>query len=325
MRPNFFPPYFFVTLVAVTLAAGLIWLDSFRGYQAEAVGLVIDRTGRSADVAGTLSGLSETLPFYDRVLASNELLEEKHLGMTPDQRKAFWQDQVQVEVRSTGGIMHIRAFGENQDDARLLARGTVDTLFEMASYYYNIKSAVDVRLVENVVVKPVIRNPWLFAWYTGVSSLVVTSFFFGLISLLDRFLGGRSQNKVQMDRSNQGTFLSPDTFKPIPPAHFPVQEERTEYIAPEAGEEELRVTSEVPYRSVTKASAPSNLPVLEEDNLPPLLGAQARLVRSDIDATVEAQAMDMPSAPIQEEAPRTEEPSAEEYRQRLNDLLSGRG
>lgn len=321
MRPKFLPSYFFVTLIAVTFAAGLIWLDSFRGYEAEAVGLVLDRTGQSREIAGTLAGLSETLPFYDRVLASSELIEDESVGMTPDARKEFWQSIVSVSVRSSGGVIQIKAFGENQEEARLLARGTVDALFEMASRYYNVKSAVDVRLIENVVVKPMVRDPLLFIWYSLFSSIIVTSLFFGLVSFLDRFFFG-SRNFSNIRTHETSTYISPDTFKPIPPAHFPVQEERTEYITPEVSEEELRVTSETLYHPAAKASAPSNLPVLEEEELSPLLGAQARLIRSDIDATVEAHALD---APAIEERVRTDEPSNEEYRRRLNDLLSGRG
>lgn len=322
MLRKYFPPYFFVTLAAVTLAASLVWLDTFRSYEAEAVALVVERSNFGGKSAATLVGLSRTLPFYDRVLSSNELLEDTAAGMTPERRKASWLERVRVITKDEGGVLTIQAWGENQEEARLLARATIETLFETASLYYNIKTDLDVRLIENAVIRPVVRSyPRLVLW-SLVSGIIITSLFFAILSALDRlFSHQRSTPFFSHVPSEQ--HISPDTFKPVPPAYFPVQEERTEYIAPEAGEDDLHVTfetAETAHQPSAKAAAPPNLPILEEGELSPLLGAQARLIKQDIDATVARQSEETEVVHV----PRTEEPSNEEYRRRLNDLLSGK-
>ncbi len=77
-----------------------------------------------------------------------------------------------------------------------------------------------------------------------------------------------------------------------------------------------------PY--VAHAAAPDNLPIIEGP-ITPLQGAQSRLMKADIDATAEAYATMTESAlPEEPMKPQTHEPTPEEYRRRLNDLLSGK-
>ena len=84
-------------------------------------------------------------------------------------------------------------------------------------------------------------------------------------------------------------------------------------------------------QGVATGKAPDNLPVMED--LTPLENAQARLVKADIDAFAEVQSiaaeteLDRPVDPNTSEtpvAPVTTEPTQEEYKRRLNELLSGR-
>jgi hypothetical protein len=75
---------------------------------------------------------------------------------------------------------------------------------------------------------------------------------------------------------------------------------------------------------VAHAAAPDNLPIIEGP-ITPLQGAQSRLMKADIDATAEAYAaMTEPVLPEEPAKPQTHEPTPEEYRRRLNELLSGK-
>lgn len=75
---------------------------------------------------------------------------------------------------------------------------------------------------------------------------------------------------------------------------------------------------------VAHAAAPDNLPIIEGP-ITPLQGAQSRLMKADIDATAEAYAaMTEPVLPEEPTKPQTHEPTPEEYRRRLNELLSGK-
>lgn len=73
-----------------------------------------------------------------------------------------------------------------------------------------------------------------------------------------------------------------------------------------------------------EAAAPDNLPIVDGP-ISPLQGAQARLLKQDIDATAEHYAsLHQPQSSEEPSRPQTHEPSADEYRRRLNELLSGK-
>lgn len=75
---------------------------------------------------------------------------------------------------------------------------------------------------------------------------------------------------------------------------------------------------------VSHAAAPDNLPIVDTV-ITPLQGAQARLMRADIDAAVVArEALNDPALLAETSKPQTHEPTLEEYRRRLNELLSGK-
>lgn len=81
----------------------------------------------------------------------------------------------------------------------------------------------------------------------------------------------------------------------------------------------------VRVRGVATGKAPDNLPIM--DDLSPLEAANARLVRSDIDATARIQSLEAETAldtPVAQNETVYEEPSQDEYKRRLNELLSGR-
>ncbi len=95
--------------------------------------------------------------------------------------------------------------------------------------------------------------------------------------------------------------------------------ETLSYEAERAG-----LNEEITSGYVTHAAAPDNLPIVEGP-ITPLQGAQSRLMKADIDATAEAYAsLTEPVIPEEPAKPQTHEPTPEEYRRRLNELLSGK-
>lgn len=78
-------------------------------------------------------------------------------------------------------------------------------------------------------------------------------------------------------------------------------------------------------RGIATGKAPDNLPIM--DDLSPLEAANARLVRADIDATARMQAAEA-EAVLGNDGASSEamdaEPTQDEYKRRLNELLSGR-
>ncbi len=107
--------------------------------------------------------------------------------------------------------------------------------------------------------------------------------------------------------------------EPVIEETFTPEEYQPSYEAERAGLDE-----DVASGYVAHAAAPDNLPIIEGP-ITPLQGAQSRLMKADIDATAEAYAaMTEPVLPEEPAKPQTHEPTPEEYRRRLNELLSGK-
>lgn len=108
--------------------------------------------------------------------------------------------------------------------------------------------------------------------------------------------------------------------EPVIEETFTAEEYQPSYEAERAG----LLDEDVASHYVAHAVAPDNLPIIEGP-ITPLQGAQSRLMKADIDATAEAYAaMTEPALPEEPMKPQTHEPTPEEYRRRLNELLSGK-
>ena len=290
--------------------------------------------------------------------------------------------------------------GADQDEALDLAKSIVVQLVRTGSQYYNQKTDVDIRIVEEPV-----TIPSLTAWPRFVAFIIGTALFFTVLFFLVYGLIERLFPKRRELPAGNGEYvISPETFKPRQPAywvgedhakmpetatHFseesieaedyaaevlsaadtataelvepsveiksaPVYSDETvaepmwptepvdypeEYIeevmVPEVIEDEVseesdeaespsEITEAVYAGYVSHAAAPDNLPIVDE-SITPLQGAQARLMKADIDATAEAYAVEAEAVLLDEPAgPQTHEPTPDEYRRRLNELLSGK-
>ncbi|MEP7162919.1 MAG: hypothetical protein ABI747_04125 [Candidatus Moraniibacteriota bacterium] len=330
MLRKIFSTYFLATFLAVTFAAGLVWLDSFRGYEAETTVLILEKGERSR-AALTLSELARNLSFYDAVLSRNDLLDDPFAGQAPDKRKAGWHTLMRLTPANESGVVVLTAWADNQEQARLLSRETVATLFETATRFYNVKTDIELRIVDGPLIHSGLRGTGLFVFVSLLSGFAVTLVFFLVLTSLDRAFPGK--RKAGVFSEERGFHITPETFRPTPPAVWMSEmseESRAEKEnIPFRESEVFSVPSEAPdgvlSRGMAKAEAPANLPImaLEEESVTPLQGAMARLMKEDVDATARAQAVE-PIFGDAGRAPMTHEPTQEEFKRRLNDLLSGK-
>lgn len=313
---------FIVTFFFVTLASGLYWLDFFRSYAAEVTVLVVSKNSTSQiaqDIAGNAAELTATLSFYERVLADNELLEETFAGSGPDQRKALWNNVVSVTQPENSSVLIIRAQGETPEYARQLAKQVAQTLITTVSFYYNVKTDIDMRIIDGPLTTTVLRQPVLFGVFSILTSLLVTFIFFGLLSAVPKIFGGQGKKHMKPVRANNPTptettahdFVLGTTIPRIDPKKFvPTKPSSLNY---ENHEREISASPYSPWRLNPSAKAPANLPVAEPEELP-------FDEVSAPDSTVMPEATS--SQPAVPEPPRGE-PTVDEYKRRLNELLAG--
>ncbi|MFZ2299624.1 MAG: hypothetical protein WAW00_00640 [Candidatus Moraniibacteriota bacterium] len=315
---------FVVTLVFVTLASGLFWLDFFRSYRADMTVLVVSRTGASVvarDVAGNMAALTRTLAFYERVLAENDLIDDAFDGSAPDKRKALWNDAVSVKLEKGGSTISVRAIGDTPEQAKRLGRQTAQTMFVVAGLYYNVKTDVDMRVIDGPIVARTLENPFLFFLTSIFAGISVTAIFFLILNMVSGFtgfIGGRKQAADSPERDAPAETTYPE---------FSIGE-AVPWIDPKKF---------IPAKPSTlsfgkRAHAPDNLPIASDGmDLPVADEASLPFEFEARPEDIEASFVETPEEPVRPQtsmpdvaAPVQGEPTAEEYKRRLNELLAGK-
>ncbi len=317
---------FFVTLFFVTLAASLFWLDIFRGYQSEVHVLVISKVPSVAtdQVVENFAELSKNLSFYERLLEGGDLVDDDFAGYSQDKRKKLWNETVQVERRDHSGVLVVTAEQESAEKAKRLSEETVKTLFAVASFYYNIKTDVDLRIVDQPITKPVIRHWPQYILVSLGSALGLSILFFSLLSVTPFFFGKpKVTPKPDFEIGESVPFIDPRKFVPARPTSLSF--------------ESSHEAQEGRAGKVTKAPAPVGLPTTQERLLPGMDVSELPFQFEETYAEEtgeEASLTDLPvtSGLVAERVTKEEavapavpkgEPSVEEYKRRLNELLSG--
>ncbi len=321
---------FLVTLVFATFAAGLFWLDFFRVYQAEVTILVIGKTeANSTDqVVENFVELSKNLSFYERVLAENDLIDDDFAGYSKDKRKALWHETAVVQRSDKSGVLTIRVTQPTGEKARLLVESTVQSLFSLAGFYYNIKSDVDMRVVDGTILTTAVGSPFLYGVTTLSTGLLATGGFFFLLSLAPSlFRAKRPHRTASADgvlptkpEKNYQTYEIGESVPFIDPQKF-IPSRPTSLTFETPTEEEKEIRRDILSHS-TKAAAPANLPVVDMPNLPVMTQADLPFQFEERGENGEGE-IGIPYPESEGLSEPLQEPSVEEYKRRLNELLSG--
>ncbi|MEK7181789.1 MAG: hypothetical protein AAB615_03400 [Patescibacteria group bacterium] len=318
---------FLVTLFFVTLASGLFWLDFFRAYRAETTIVVIGKgslTASSDTVASNIAEIASTLRFYDRMVQDSEEVADAFSDLSPDQRKKRFQNIFSAtHTPEESGVIVLSAFGSDRGSAEALATAGSETLFALSSFYYNIKTDVDLRVLEGPIVTTTVRSPLVFVLLSFFSALGVTGIFFLILHFLPSLFGKKQANRftpvaTQSQVSHKAfsagesvPWIDPRTFIPVKPENLSF--ENAEPIVPES--------VSLGAHPVKKAGAPANLPVAESlSNLP--FATEDTLPFAFEEVKDEEEVL-----PVTEDVPTemvVSEPTVEEYKKRLNELLGGK-
>lgn len=329
--------------------AAFLSLDSFREYRAEISIIALPKGGDipAGQVVENIAVLPTTLDFFDALLISDERIamfsdiDEQPMAV----RKAAWSEMLTVERRGESGVIAYSLAAESQEEAVLLARQMSKVLFEKIGAYYDIRSDVSIRLVEGPLVRTSVATPFLWIGMSlsfGIAAALVVT-----LLLSNAALWFASARVVAAPESGS----SHRTAEPIKPAFHPsafipkkplalfsesgeakAHEEKWDKIlaAQEAEAKRAELSSIIartakPVVSAVSSAAPANLPVMDENEFFAQFQATAAAQEAEA-AETETVAPLAPVAPAvsapEAEAPaEAVEPTVEEYRRRLNELL----
>lgn len=332
--------------------ASFLSLDSFREYRAEISIIALPKGGDipAGQVVENIAVLPTTLDFFDALLLSDERIalfsdiDEQPMAV----RKSAWSEMLAVERQGESGMITYSISAESQEEAVLLARQMSKVLFEKIGAYYDIRSDVSIRLVEGPLVRTSVATPFLWIGmslsFGIVAALVVTLLLSNATLLFARVRVAAAPEAGSSHRMEPiKPAFHPSAFIPKKPlalfsesGEAKVHEEKWDKIlaAQEAEAKRAELSSIIartakPVVSAVSSAAPANLPVMDENEFFAQFQATAAAQEAEAAETTETEAVapltaaaPAVSAPEETEAPaEAVEPTVEEYRRRLNELL----
>ncbi len=327
--------YFVLTALFAAFTASVMLADSFRSYESEVSVLVIPKSEVAAvslgEIVVNIGHITRTDAFRS---AFFDALSEKS-GAFDDLSAAARGDamerMVTVRAEKKGSVLSIRAVADDADDARVIARQAALTLLGSVGQYYNLKEDIDLRVMNGPTASARVMSPGLFILSSAVSGIGVASIFFltlfGLPDVIAFF---------ERKRRFSGNTLDAKVFEPEMPTSSVIRdtiETDRETAAAVIAERETPSVSDRPVPAEApvsapsadgkKGSAPSNLPSLSEAEEQFLreFSFEGSLEREEADEMKTVLAVPAPTPEVQPTADH--EPTEEEYKRRLNELLKG--
>lgn len=322
--------FIFALLFLVILA---ISLRNSAAYESELKVLVLLESESAAlqqqRITDVLAQLPLTLDFYDYMLDTSQVLSESEGKLSASRRLEAWGETLDVGriPDRKGAIIVLKAKANSGESAQIIVRDTFRALVESSSRLYDAKTEVQLRAIDGPHTLKANRG-WLWL-LSGSIALALAG------ALMLEYAWDNLENAAKALRSKTRTDIS-EKIKALRDLIVPAKgedakgveslegfyeketpEEKKEGTLTQAANYQMEETPvrgtypnfpEMPVQQERKALAPDNLPIA--------------------DAPVFGQAPDnLPIAEkevIQEQPLLEKEPTAEELKARLNQLLKGR-
>jgi hypothetical protein len=282
---------FFILAAILSIVFYLIFSENFRVYTSQMTIMFIPKSEtaafNSSAIMENLVRFPKFLSFYDRLFSLNNNLKDQFSGLSQDSRKKMWNQAMNISKDDGSTMLKIEVTLKNREQSILFAKQTARTLFDTASFYYNIKTDADFRVVDGPVTVAITKS-----WYW----LVLLSIFLGLaVSFILNFIFSNFADSLA---NSKNIFIK----------KTPAQEMQ-QFSEPETK------SSKIPFETLgvteKRYQAPPNLPIAPETDqvysedlsqIPPAM---------DVETAPELKPQEMP------------EPTDAELKKRLNQLLRG--
>ncbi len=326
---------FWIVFALAVFSVFIGTLNTGRVYRSETDILVIPKSvvavKNSDQILENLSKLPTMLSFYEKVTNANENVIDATVSELPDyKKKIFWNSELHVERTAGSGILKIITTDKTSYQAEELNKQATETLIGTVGLYYDIKTDLDLRIVDPVITSydsEGLFNFNLFLIGLGISFLAILAIFFAF----DFFPTQEKPLEFPIADifARYKKSASPLFQRGTAPRELVVSEE--EKAADEIIHQESLLPREeptAPERSVVSfsksASAPANLPIAQE--LP--FAVQEEIFPESEDEKVLPEMKEeikiVKTVETPSKIPLTHEATAEEVKERLNKLLSGK-
>ena len=282
-------------------------------------------------------GLNVIIENFQQILTSvafNDRISENNDALTPGielpnyKRKEFWNSKITVAKTAGGGsVLRIKNFDADINLAQELNNDTVENLIVIAGNYYNVKTDLELRIIDGPTVKKIAsQNLWVTFEQSALWSLGI---YFALFFLLPFIFIKKEKNKRTFPEQNFSHKL--DVPKKITANIIPEEEN---YFATKnffgqtkkMGTEKQKHANNFILPNFSslgkKAVTPANLPVSEED-IPDIFRQKETYQKESSSEKGEKSAQLIEKNENKKEDYIPHEPTSEEVKARLNRLLAG--
>ena len=278
-------------------------------YQTETDVLIIpkDRLAieNSNQIIENLSHIPLTVSFFKELNQKRGYDFDEAILELPDYKKqAYWENKVKVVRIKKSGILKIITLGDNNYQAEILNKDTIKTFLIEASSYYNIKTSVDIRIINEPVTSIISQTSTslLFLESFIIAFILVLLIFWSTFSFFKKEfflvpqLSKRSFDNSQLDQHQSS--IENDLWLKKFPANTGLVKEGSKTT-----------------NKGKKAQAPANLPMYPNSSKEKV--SQEKTTDKKVALTTQ------PSEEKSSEANFTREATSEEVKSRLNKLLKG--
>lgn len=245
-------------------------------------------SGNIKQVIGNATEIAKSLGFYSRLLDENSNIKDNATGLSDLGKRNYWNSELKMERVGESSILKILVFDRDQLQAQAISNQITNDIPVVMSHYYNIKTDLEIRVVENPVINSVFKG--------SLAKEIVWSVLYGIMAGIIAFFVALFLDKYEQKAKEN---LSKLNFENI----FPKEESQGEEVVPQTEVEE-KIEKKETVDATKKASAPSNLPIGE--------------INSEVSGIQEANE-EKPETKIQP----SREATADEIKERLNKLLRG--
>jgi len=323
--------YLILTALFATCTSAVMLADSFREYEAELSVLVIPVNEVSAESIGEIVSNMEHFSQTDRFRSLFfDALSEKDMAdrISDSIRRDSLEGVVSLRAKKDGSVLLIRASGDDADDAKMISRQAALALFGLTGQYYDLKRDIDLRIMSGPTVSARISSPITFVSASIALGTMIALLFFFVLYKLPGMLSFFEQGRQSVRKTLDATIFQPQ----MPTAPFlrdTIETNREEAVAVIAEHDSLSKEKPVAVTLSTherKSFAPSNLPTFseEEERFLQEFSFEGSLEKEEA-TEMKAAIVSSPAGvlPMPEEPSDEGEPTEEEYKRRLNELLRG--
>ena len=278
------------------------------------------------------------------MLRENHSIKDVTSGKNSDQRKKIWNSMLSVEQSDSGSsAILVSASSENEASSNLIASKTVRTLFDTTSLYYNVKEDVDLRIIDGPITRVVVVG-WPLMLLVSIILGSLISAALGQISIIRKkatdFQDMLNKNNPLRDLSFSRKNNQPMPIEALENLYKEEEHNQSAYTENDlpvadqvltktvshqenvAAEEIVHLQEianrgvypnfpEMPIHSQVKSAAPDNLPIADFSMETGLSNAET--------PSPSAEALENDATPKE----KIHEPTTEELKKRLNQLLQG--